>query len=174
MSAVAEEVGAPSGSVYHRFAGRAALLAELWLRTVEDFQADYLAALGSDADAHRAARAAARTVVAWSRTHPAEAAVLLYDAGDFARADWSAEHLRRAEHGNQRVRAALAALGSTLGVRGRHAADRLALALVDLPLALVRRHLRAGGSLPAHAEDLAEECATALLETSAPAAVTRS
>ncbi|WCD85969.1 hypothetical protein KPP03845_102310 [Streptomyces xanthophaeus] len=43
MSAVAQAVGAPSGSVYHRFAGRPALLAEVWLRTVEAFQEGYLA-----------------------------------------------------------------------------------------------------------------------------------
>lgn len=50
MSAVAQTVGAPSGSVYHRFPGRPALLAEVWLRTVEDFQEGYLAALDGDPD----------------------------------------------------------------------------------------------------------------------------
>ncbi|MFF8264165.1 helix-turn-helix domain-containing protein [Streptomyces virginiae] len=38
MSAVAQAVGAPSGTVYHRFTGRTALLAEVWLCTVERFQ----------------------------------------------------------------------------------------------------------------------------------------
>ncbi|GGV02514.1 hypothetical protein GCM10010275_46960 [Streptomyces litmocidini] len=76
--------GAPRGSVYHRFAGRTALLAEVWLRTVERFQAGYLAVLTGGPDAHRAARAASRHVVAWCRENPAEAALLLYGAADLA------------------------------------------------------------------------------------------
>lgn len=70
MSAVAQAVGAPSGSVYHRFAGRPALLAEVWLRTVERFQRGYLAVLDGEPDPHRAARAGSRYVVAWSRENP--------------------------------------------------------------------------------------------------------
>ncbi|MFE3937072.1 TetR family transcriptional regulator, partial [Streptomyces goshikiensis] len=35
MSAVAQAVGAPSGSVYHRVAGRPARHAEVWVRSVE-------------------------------------------------------------------------------------------------------------------------------------------
>ncbi|MCG7527704.1 TetR/AcrR family transcriptional regulator, partial [Streptomyces sp. OfavH-34-F] len=45
MSAVAQATGAPSGSVYHRFPGRDALLAEVWLRTVERFQDGWFAAV---------------------------------------------------------------------------------------------------------------------------------
>ncbi|MFI6449214.1 TetR/AcrR family transcriptional regulator [Kitasatospora sp. NPDC050543] len=163
MSAVAKAVGAPSGSVYHRFPGRSALLAEVWLRTVEGFQEGYFEALDTDDDARRAACAAARHVVSWSRAHPEEAALLLYGAEDFARADWSEEHVRRADRGNQRVRASLAALAAALGAEGPQAAECVTLAVIDLPLSLVRRHLRAGGPLPAHAEDLAEECTAALL-----------
>ncbi|MGW7098826.1 TetR/AcrR family transcriptional regulator [Streptomyces sp. NPDC054838] len=163
MSAVATEVGAPSGSVYHRFPSRNALLAEVWLRTVEGFQEGYFEAVEASVDARRAGCAAARHVVAWSRAHPQEAALLLYGAQDFGRADWSDEHLRRADRGHQRVRATLATLATALGAEGPQAAERVALAVVDLPLSLVRRHLRAGDPLPAHAEDLAEECTAALL-----------
>ncbi|MGD3112345.1 TetR/AcrR family transcriptional regulator [Streptomyces sp. YGL11-2] len=164
MSAVASAVGAPSGSVYHRFTGRTELLAETWLRTVTDFQEGYLAVLNeADSDARRAARMAARHVIAWSRAHPERATVLLYGAEAFDRAHWSPEHRGRAEAGNRRVFAALAAHATALGLDGPEGADRVALALVDLPLALVRRHLRAGTGLPAHAEDLAEQGASALL-----------
>ncbi|MDX3533924.1 TetR/AcrR family transcriptional regulator [Streptomyces sp. MB09-01] len=163
MSAAAQAVGAPSGSMYHRFAGRTALLAEVWLRTVERFQEGYFAMLHSDPDPRRAARAAARHVVAWSRAHPQEAALLLYGPAEFGRVDWSEEHTRRADSGNQRVYAALAALADSLGATDPQGRDRVTLALIDLPLSVVRRHLRAGGPLPPHAEDLAEECAAALL-----------
>ncbi|MEU0400503.1 TetR/AcrR family transcriptional regulator [Streptomyces sp. NPDC006197] len=163
MSAVAQAVGAPSGSVYHRFAGRTALLAEVWLRTVERFQAGYLAVLAGEPDAHRAARAASRHVVAWCRENPDEAALLLYGAADFGRADWTEEHTERADVGNRRVFAALARLAESLGARDEQDRDRAALALVDLPLTVVRRHLRSGTPLPPHAEDLTEQCTAALL-----------
>ncbi|MGX5185859.1 TetR/AcrR family transcriptional regulator [Streptomyces avermitilis] len=163
MSAVATEVGAPSGSVYHRFPRRTALLAEVWLRTVESFQQGYLETIEARADAREAGCAAARQVVAWSRAHPQEAALLLYGAQDFARAEWSQEHIQRADRGNRRVHAALASLAAALGADGPQATERAVLAMVDLPLSLVRRHLRAGDPLPAHAEDLAEECTAALL-----------
>ncbi|MFF8838077.1 TetR/AcrR family transcriptional regulator [Streptomyces sp. NPDC015130] len=163
MSAVAQAVGAPSGSVYHRFAGRAALLAEVWLRTVERFQEGYFAVLTDEPDPRRAARAASRHVVAWCRENPDEAALLLYGAADFGRADWSEEHTRRADSGNARVFAALADLAEALGAQDEQARERIALALVDLPLTVVRRHLRAGTPLPTHAEDLTEQCTAALL-----------
>ncbi len=163
MSAVAQAIGAPSGSMYHRFAGRTALLAEVWLRTVERFQEGYFAMLHSDADPRRAARAAARHVVAWSRAHPQEAALLLYGPAEFGRADWSGEHARRADSGNRQVYAAMGALAASLGATDEQGRDRVTLALVDLPLSVVRRHLRGGGTLPPHAEDLAEECAASLL-----------
>ncbi|MEU6310732.1 TetR/AcrR family transcriptional regulator [Streptomyces sp. NPDC047014] len=163
MSAVAQAVGAPSGSVYHRFAGRPALLAEVWLRTVERFQEGYAEALDREPDPHRAARAAARHVVAWSRSHPRQAALLLHGPEEFGRADWPAEHRARADGGNRRMLARLAALGTALGATGSRDRERIALAVVEVPLSVVRRHLRAGEPLPPYAEDLAEESAAALL-----------
>lgn len=164
MSAVAQATGAPSGSVYHRFPGRDALLAEVWLRTVECFQDGWFAAVEAGADARRAGRAAARHVVAWSRAHPREAALLLYGAEDFGRSGWSEAHRARADRGDRRVRAALDALAAGLGADGPPDHERVALAVIDLPLSVVRRHLRAGKPLPVHAERLAEECAEALLD----------
>ncbi|MBO8194874.1 TetR/AcrR family transcriptional regulator [Streptomyces oryzae] len=165
MAAVAKEAGAPSGSLYHRFAGRNALLAEVWLRTVERFQEGYLRALSAHDDMRQAACAATRHVVAWCRAHPDEAAVLLCSPGDFGRADWSDEHRARADRGNRRLFAALGSLTSALGAHSAEDVERLTLALIDLPLSLVRRHLRDGGTLPGHAENLVEDCAAALLDT---------
>ncbi|MFD7498064.1 TetR/AcrR family transcriptional regulator [Streptomyces sp. NPDC059832] len=163
MTAVAQAVGAPSGSVYHRFPGRAALLAEVWLRSVERFQDGYFAALGSDPDPRLAARAAARHVVSWSRAHPQEASLLLYGPEEFGRADWSEEHKERADLGNQRVFGSLATLAEALGAAGPQDRDRVTLALIDLPLSVIRQHLRAGRPLPPYAEDLVEQSTATLL-----------
>lgn len=161
---MAQAVGAPSGSVYHRFAGRPALLAEVWLRTVEAFQEGYLALVEAPSEPE----AAARHVIAWSRAHPHEAVLLLHGPAEFGRADWSEEHRERADRGNARVLGAVGSLAAVLGANGPEDQERVALALVDLPLAVVRRHLRSGRALPPYAEDLAEESAATLLAALAP------
>lgn len=163
MAAVVRESGAPNGSVYHRFPQRAVLLAELWLRTVEQFQEGYLAALGSRPEPQLAGGAAARHVVAWSRAFPEQATVLLHGAEAFGRAEWPEQYVRRARRGNQRVRDMVAGLADRLGATTAVDVERVALAVIDLPLAVVRRHLRGGAALPAHAEDLAEQCGVTLL-----------
>lgn len=162
MTAVAKEVGAPSGSVYHRFLSRSALLGALWLRTVEDFQEGWLATLAEGGEPHRTARDATRHVVTWSRTHPREAAVLLHGPDAFGQSEWPAEYRQRAEEGHQRVRSAVARLCAELGATEDAAVDRVTLAVIDLPLTVVRRALRAGQPLPDHAEQLAVR-STALL-----------
>ncbi|MFF4955218.1 TetR/AcrR family transcriptional regulator [Streptomyces chattanoogensis] len=163
MSAVAAAAGAPSGSLYHRFAGRPALLAEVWLRTVERFQEGYFAALKSSPDPRTAGCAAARHVVAWCRAHPEEAALLQYGAREFGRDGWPEDHRRRADEGNERIFASVAGLAAALGASGPQDTERVTLAVIDVPLTLVRRHLRDGTPLPVHAEELAERCTEALL-----------
>lgn len=156
VAAVAREAGGPSGSVYHRFAGRPALAAALWLRTVERFQRGFLAAVaeGRPVDA-------ARHVVAWCRANPGEARVLLYGAADFDREHWAEEDRTALDAMNGRV---TAALGEFARPGGRDL-DRVVLALVDLPGAVVRRHLRAGAEIPQRAEELVAETAVLILET---------
>jgi AcrR family transcriptional regulator len=152
VAAVAREAGGPSGSVYHRFSGRPALAAALWLRTVGRFQAGFLTAVEEGNPAR-----AARHVVAWCRAHPGEARVLLYRADDFDHEHWSASDRDALDAMNGRAVAALRAVGGDF--------DKVVLALTDLPTALVRRHLRSGHEIPARAEDLAEETAVLILET---------
>lgn len=73
---IAKLLGAPSGSVYHRFASRDGLVAALWLRAVERFQGGFLAHL-SAADPLQGALAAAAHVLTWSRENPIESRLLL-------------------------------------------------------------------------------------------------
>ncbi|MFE7637732.1 TetR/AcrR family transcriptional regulator [Kitasatospora sp. NPDC058184] len=163
MSAVARESGAPNGSVYHRFPQRAALLAELWLRTVEEFQGACLPAIDAHEEPHLAAGALARQVVAWCRAHRERAVVLLHGPEAFGRAEWSEEQRLRDRQGGLRVREALAGLAGRLGAATPLDLDRVTLAVTGLPLAVVRGPLHAGAPLPPHAEELAEQSAIALL-----------
>ncbi|HEV7769494.1 MAG TPA: TetR/AcrR family transcriptional regulator [Solirubrobacterales bacterium] len=162
MSAVINSVGAPSGSLYHRFPNRPALLAALWLRTLERFQAGFLEA-AADEDGEAAALAAARHTIEWSRSHHEQARVLLYGAADFGHEEWSATARRRLASRQALVAEAIDALATKLGLGENDGRERTTLATIDLPLALVRRHLSAGEPVPAGAERLIEPAVRALL-----------
>ncbi len=163
MAAVIAATAAPSGSLYHRFPSRPALQAALWLRTLERFQAGFLAAIAAE-DGRRAALGAATHTIAWSRAHRAEARVLLYGAADFGQESWAEpERARLATH-QAEVAGAIDALAAKLGLAGSEGRERLLLATVDLPLALVRRHLSAGESVPVGAESLIEPAVRALID----------
>jgi AcrR family transcriptional regulator len=162
MAAVIEAAGAPSGSLYHRFRGRSALQAALWLRTLERFQAGFLLAAGNG-DGLRAALAAAAHTIAWSRSHDKEARLLLYGAADFGSATWAEADRERLASRQTEVTTAIDALVAKLGLRGTAARERVLLATVDLPLALVRRHLSSGEPIPVNAEQLVEPAVRALV-----------
>jgi AcrR family transcriptional regulator len=162
MSAVIESVGAPSGSLYHRFPNRPALLAALWLRTLERFQAGFLEAAGAE-DGPVAALAAAAHTIEWSRTDHEQARVLLYGAADFGHDEWPGPARKRLASRQAVVAEAIDALATKLELGGSDGLERTTLATVDVPLALVRRHLTAGKPVPAGAEQLIEPAVRALL-----------
>jgi len=153
MASVAKAAGAPSGSLYHRFPSRGALLGGLWLRTVTRFQAGFVAALAAQ-DPHAACAAAARHVVRWSRRHPGEAGLLLRGPEDFGPAEWPEETRARVAAARRDLEAALKRVEGDL--------DRVVLVTVDIPYAVVRRHLRRG-PVPRSAESLVADAVGALL-----------
>jgi AcrR family transcriptional regulator len=158
MSAVARATGAPSGSMYHRFPTRAALCGELWLRTEERFHAGFIAASAVSTDPQERCVAAARFTVQWCREHPVEAQVLLAGADALGAADWPAELTSRRKRLHRTLRRNLGGLGADQ--------DRVNAAVIDIPYAVVRRHLIAGQRIPASAEAIVEQCALALIPTS--------
>src|SRR5262245_51476516 len=58
IGAIAGAVGAPTGSIYHRFASRDVLLGKVWLRAAADFQAAFFERLAA-APPHEAGLSAA-------------------------------------------------------------------------------------------------------------------
>ncbi|WP_111657021.1 TetR/AcrR family transcriptional regulator [Isoalcanivorax indicus] len=153
MTRVCEQLNAPSGSLYHRFPSRDALLVALWLRCAERFQSGMEAVLLEHDDTRAAAHAAVRYFIARTRQHRAEALVLMaWRREDLLGSHWPPKVRKRAE--------ALAAdhhrvakdFARRLWPHGQGDLARLNYALSGLPMAAVLDELR--GSRPMHnAED---------------------
>ncbi len=171
VAGVARRTGAPSGSMYHRFPSRDALLARLWLRTVERFQAGYIEALG-DGDPERAARRAVHHVLQWVRAHPAEGLLLLrHGAADLMSEELDEGIVERATRARQRLEEAIAAW------RRRHPAGlgpaRARFALIDLPYAAVRPYLQAGEPVPRQMDAVVDDALVAVLRPSGTVVTSR-
>lgn len=158
MSAVARAANAPSGSMYHRFATRAALCGELWIRTEERFHAGMRAALATSGEPQARCVAAARFTVQWCRDRPLEAQVLLAGADALDAADWPDDLTRRRKRLHRALRRALAGMPAE--------PDHVNAAVIDIPYAVVRRHLSARQAIPASADDIVEQCARTLIPSS--------
>jgi AcrR family transcriptional regulator len=147
VTAVAARLGAPSGSIYHRFASRDLLIARLWIRTVRRFQPGFLEALAiGDVDA--AATEAMRHTVRWAREHAADARVLLLARREDLLAQWPDElGAELADLNGSVVRAVRSYLTRRYGTSRPDRVAGVRFALLELPYAAVRSHLTRG-SLP--------------------------
>ncbi|MEU8124412.1 TetR/AcrR family transcriptional regulator [Spirillospora sp. NPDC049024] len=154
IAAIADRLGAPSGSLYHRFGSRDLLLATLWTRCVRRFQDGFVAALDADD-----AEAAALHTPRWCRENPAEAAVLLLHRRRDLAAAWPAELAEPLDALNARAAGALTAFARRRGVDR----DRLVFATVDVPYGAVRRHLLDRRPPPARVDELIATTCRAVL-----------
>lgn len=164
VSTIAEDLGAPTGSIYHRFASRELLLARLWIRTIRRAQAGFLQALALP-DLDQAARRAATHIPRWSREHLDEARVLLlYRRADLA-ARWPEELGEELATLNVQVEQALEAFTQRrYGSLTASNLQRVTFALVDVPYAAARRYLLAGKPPPADVDDLVGQVCACLLD----------
>jgi AcrR family transcriptional regulator len=138
IASITAHLGAPTGSFYHRFASRNALLGELWLRTVLDFQQGINASL----DAGDGLRAALYTP-AWVRAHPESARLLLlYDRRDFVQDEWPEE--LRGQVAEMKARMEAGSLRRARVIFGKDGPEEVRLAqflISEVPVAAVRQHL---------------------------------
>jgi len=163
VSEIGVRLGAPSGSIYHRFDSRDLLLARLWIRTVRRAQKGFLAALSID-DLHEAATGAALHILRWSRAHRAEASVLLLYRREDLADRWPDELGDELSVLNDDMRQAVR--NFTRRRFGRVTPTHLqtvTFALVDVPYAACRRYLLAGQEPPASIDDLVLRACTCTL-----------
>jgi AcrR family transcriptional regulator len=155
IGAIASALGAPTGSIYHRFGSRDVLLAELWLQTVESFQAGFQAALAGPGPREAGLQAALYTPQ-WVRANPTPARLLLlHRREDFLPDGWPAEVAQRAaDLGKQGELALRSFARRALKSASAQALRRVRYAVIDLPYAAVRPHVHSNESPPPIVDEL--------------------
>jgi AcrR family transcriptional regulator len=166
VDAIAAESGAPVGSLYHRFGSRDGLLAELWVRAVRRSQAAFIAA-AEHPDPEEAAVRAALSIHDFVRRHREDATLLAsFRRHDLIREARSPGLIRELKELNRPLEEALARLARRLfGKPTRAAMEQTVLAVVDIPMGAVRRHLLAGSELPDALAEHLETAVRAILRT---------
>ena len=138
VARIARETNAPVGSIYHRYPSRGALLAEVWLSAAERFQAASLVLLAKARTEDDAVECALLTP-RFSRDNHATAVVLIAQRrDDFLQPDIPKEYRDRAAKLAADMRAGLAAAASRLLPADPRGREKLAVALIGIPLGAVR------------------------------------
>jgi len=155
IGAIARAVGAPIGSIYHRFDSRDVVLANVWLRAAAAFQAAFFERLRGS-PARKAGLSAALYMAERVRLHPQEARLLLHHRReDFIDRGWPPAMRRQAAELGQQVDTELASFSRRLCGRTDARTVRIATyAVVEAPFAAVRRYVAANESPPSYVDAL--------------------
>ena len=166
IAAISDVVGAPSGSIYHRFPTREHLLGRLWIDMATEYQNSWVEAAANEVDPVEAGLAAALTIPRGVRKDLLAARImLLYRREDFIAEGWPAELEEAARRLREQVKTELAVLSRRLfGKADRATIQRTSFATLDLPLAAVRRSLEQGTPLPFQTETLIERAYRGLIK----------
>jgi AcrR family transcriptional regulator len=150
IAAVAGAVGAPVGSVYHRYLSRDVLMTDVWLRVVESFQEEFLSML----EKGEGLKAALHTPQ-WVRRHPAEARILLlYRREELVAGGWPEDLKSKVLGIARRLNDGISDYTArTFGKAGRKEVRQVVFAIIDVPYAAVLRYIRQGKKPPRAVED---------------------
>lgn len=164
LHAIADASGAPKGSLYHRFASRDDLLAEMWIRAVKRSQQCFIDALKGERGM-AAALAGALSIYDFAEREPFDAQLLVSTRQQDLIESTSTPALRRSLSGiNKPLRAALEDLSAQLfGRTSPQALDATICAVVDLPMGVLRRPLLAGSRLSTSRRSQLEAAVRAVL-----------
>jgi AcrR family transcriptional regulator len=170
IGAIAQALGAPSGSIYHRFRSRDELLGRLWLSKIAEFQAGALAALRQE-DPEAAAVATALFALKWVRSDPAGARIaLLLRREEFEGDGWPPGMAAEARRLGSELETGLTEITRRLfGEATPHQRRAVRFAIVDIAYAALRPHLVRGEPPPAELDGLVRAAATASLRAARPA-----
>lgn len=164
VAALAKELGAPTGSIYHRYSSREELLAELWMEVVEGFQNGFAGRLAGADDVDGAVQAAL-FMASWTRQHPLESRLLLlHRRQDFFTGEWPADLVDRAKALEPQIGLELRSYAQrAFGRADSETMARLRYALLDAPFGGIKPYVQARKRLPAIVDDLVARTARAVL-----------
>lgn len=146
--AIARRLGAPSGSIYHRFSSRDLILATLWIRTVKRFQQGFLEALTCE-DSRLGAERAVMHTLDWTAAHRSEAKILTMYRREDLIALWPDELGDDLSSLNDGVRNAVAGFTARhFGAVNAETLGKTGFALIELPYAAARHTIRHGQAPP--------------------------
>lgn len=164
IAAVSKAAGIPTGSIYHRLPSRDALLAEIWLSAAARFQALALEKFMAARSLDEAAEAALVTPRFAREQHAAAVVLNSHRREEFIRADAPDEYRARAAKLAAELRDGIAAIAARLLPGDPKAKEKIAVALIGIPLGAVRVFLPQ--AVPPKEIDAAIEAAVrAALET---------
>lgn len=162
--AIAKRLGAPSGSIYHRFASHDLILAHLWIRTIRRFQEGFLAAMTLE-DPQVAARAAVAHTLTWTAQNPREAKILVLYRREDLIALWPDELGGELATLNDEVKHSITAFAENqFGTVTAETIGRTRLALIDQPYAAARQIITTGTPPPLWLTNAVTAAALAILE----------
>ncbi|BBZ10808.1 TetR/AcrR family transcriptional regulator [Mycobacterium branderi] len=140
VAAIAKSSGAPAGTLYHRFGNRNGVLTAAWLRALERFQAQAMAA-AADTPLESAV-AMAVVAIGFMRERPEDARLLLtIRPGDLLDGEPDAAFEQTLTAMNAPLQERVRSLAEALyGSSDPRSVDAVARAVADLPYAVVRRH----------------------------------
>ncbi len=160
IAALSDRVNAPIGSVYHRFASRDMLLAELWLGIVEKFQSEFLSILRGDG------LKAAIFELDWVRAHLSEGRILLlYRREDLSAGDWPEDLQKRAVRLTDELNEGIRRFTKKqFGRITRENIGRAVYAVFDAPVGAIRRYLLNNELPPESIRELIRETYEAIIK----------
>jgi len=140
VAAIAKASGAPTGTLYHRFGNRNGILAAAWLRALERFQSQAMAA---EADSPlETAVTMAVSVVSFARELPEDAQLLLtLRPSDLLDGEPDSTFVNTLAAMNAPLLARVNDFARQLyGRTDKRTLEAVARAIADLPYGVVRRH----------------------------------
>jgi AcrR family transcriptional regulator len=158
VGAICNAIGAPSGSIYHRFTTRDELLGRLWLDRAARFQDAWVRAL-EEKDAVAAGLAAALSLPRVAREDFDGARImLLHRRDDFLADGWPEAMKSEAKRLGDQAAKGISQMARRLFGRDTPATRQsAAFATVDIPYGAVRRSITAGKPPPAALDELIEK-----------------
>lgn len=137
VAAIARSIGAPSGSIYHRFASKEHLIGALWVRTASRY-GDSLGDAVEEATPDDLPRRIVDHTFDWVASHPTETSLLMrFRTEDFAPGDWPEDVIAEITAVNERLANRLLSTAIRIEV---DPIDML-LGAIDIPAASARRAL---------------------------------